>query len=307
MNIDNIIFVCQKGELELQARILATSLRYKLGDRVRIVAAIPHSIDLLSRNTLNTLAALNVEVQLIKEPSFHQYMNHKGTPYLHGNKIDACKQFTIKGNNLLIDTDVVIYNTFPQLLLKSNTVAVTKARGLTCSLFQEGNELQLEKLYNKFGSNFNESKYCNSGVIFYNSESNFSELWFDFTHRLIKDETIELEAKFPWADQLSLSLIVALPDIDFNELSVSKFNNWHPGWENDGSNYIHHYHNFWKIFQSFKTIHYLQELEEYLKDVSSGSAEIFLELPIRRYFEILNGWHDRLSNLKKRISSLEKK
>lgn len=313
MNVDNIIFVCQKGQLELQSRILSSSIRYKLGDNVNVVAAVPHEISLLSSNTIELLRKLNVKICQIEEPSFHQYITNKNKPYLHGNKIDACRLFTMPGVNLLIDTDTIIFNEIPNLDISYNTVAGCDARGLSCSLYREGNEEKLEHLYSEFNISSIDAKYYNSGVIFYHSESNFSELWFEITHNIINNNSLEVDEKFPWADQIAFSIISALPEINFLWLSDKSFNNFHPGFKLQGKNYIHHYHNIWRVFQNRNTMDFLTELESYLKKLSIES-NIFYELPLQKSFANLKFWQKRMSSLRaenkeqaEEIESLSKK
>lgn len=281
MSIDNVIFVCQKGKLELEAKILATSIRYKWGDDFRVVAAVPHSINELGANTIEVLEALKVEVLEIKNISFHKYITHYNSPYLHGNKIDACREFTIKGNNLLIDTDTFVLNKLPSILQDDINLSGSIARGVTCTLFKDENKDLLKSVVGELGGMYSKLKYYNSGVIFYSAESGFQDLWSDMTHKVIERPDIRTGAKFPWADQISFSVITTLEDIVFEELPALEFNSPFPGWRLNNPTYIHHYHNLWRNFQNRRTYEYLLELESFLNVISPGS-KIFYELPLRQ-------------------------
>lgn len=152
---------------------------------------MPHDIGLLSANTRSTLEALDVDVLKISEITFHQYIKPSGSPYLHGNKIDACREFTIEGNNLLIDTDTFVLNNLQDLLQVGENLAGSIARGMSCSLFKEENTELLRTIVEDMGDRFDAIKYYNSGVVFYNSSSNFQSLWSDITHKILNRDDIQ--------------------------------------------------------------------------------------------------------------------
>ena len=79
----NIVFVCQKGELELKALLLAWSLRKTHGASINLIAACPEYKDWsdLSALTLSALKELSVDIKKFT-PTF-------GSDYPIGNKISA--------------------------------------------------------------------------------------------------------------------------------------------------------------------------------------------------------------------------
>ena len=100
-------FVCQAGEIEAQAAILATSLRRHLPAATRLVACVPGPAAAWgspAADTIRHLEALDVAVTTIANPC--------GIDYPTGNKIPCVDVAPDAGHVVFLDSDVLVLENF---------------------------------------------------------------------------------------------------------------------------------------------------------------------------------------------------
>lgn len=97
-----VVFVCQSGEWELKALLLAASLRRWCGDAIELIAAVPNPPEIwgvLSDATEQQLKELGVRQQPIA--------NHWGTEFSHANKISCLRIQTSRQVLVFLDSDIL--------------------------------------------------------------------------------------------------------------------------------------------------------------------------------------------------------
>jgi hypothetical protein len=101
------IFVCQKGETELKALLLAASLRRFLRCNFELIAAIPSPVEEWGTPSAGTLAALQrMDVRLVA------IENVFGRDYPIGNKLSCLSVPTDADKLIFLDTDIVALREF---------------------------------------------------------------------------------------------------------------------------------------------------------------------------------------------------
>jgi hypothetical protein len=102
------VFVCQAGEWEIKALLLAGSLRRQLGACVDLIAAVPEPESVwgrLSAATLSMLARLNVKIVSVTNPV--------SPDFPHGNKIACLSVPHERPKLVLLDSDVLCLRAMP--------------------------------------------------------------------------------------------------------------------------------------------------------------------------------------------------
>jgi hypothetical protein len=104
-----VVFICQKGELEIKTALLAASLRHVFGNNISLRCSIPHIYGLETepeQDTLDFLESLGVEWQLFQNPM----MDEKTVP-LSGlqfsNKLFCFPANLEEGRVYFIDSDIL--------------------------------------------------------------------------------------------------------------------------------------------------------------------------------------------------------
>jgi hypothetical protein len=119
------VFVCQQGEIEAQAALLATSIRRWLPPETDIVAAIPGPAEHWGAPAADTLALferLSVRVASIA--------NRVGADYPIGNKID-CPSVDTKCRRLVfLDSDMLVLRAPDLAALAQPALAAVPASGI---------------------------------------------------------------------------------------------------------------------------------------------------------------------------------
>ena len=96
------VFVCQSGEWEVKATLLAASLRRHVSPDVELIAAVPHPSAVwgqLSETTIDALNTMNVRRVQIENPI--------DASFTHANKI-ACLAVPIRARTLVfLDSDII--------------------------------------------------------------------------------------------------------------------------------------------------------------------------------------------------------
>ncbi len=203
----NIVFVCQKGELELKALLLAWSLRKTHGASINLIAACPEYKDWsdLSALTLGAFKELSVEIKKFT-PTF-------GSDYPIGNKISALGLLPENAIGCFLDSDMLSLSHWNlEEALKNNESAAKPA-----DLGTWGNQDSWQKVYTALDmalpvrrvrltvSHQLSLPYFNAGFIATKMPQKLSFEWNE-SASLLNDTAFNLENKYPWLDQISLPI-----------------------------------------------------------------------------------------------------
>jgi hypothetical protein len=203
----NIVFVCQKGELEIKSLLLAWSLRKTHGKDVRLIAAIPQYKDwgFITEETHSILNELEVECKEFY-PSF-------GETYPIGNKISAMELLPPNEPGCFCDSDMLSLSCWKVVDALANNLAAAKPADLSTW----GSSEKWEKVYEAVSAPIPERRvrltvsqtlsfpYFNAGFVASSRPSDLASLWSDYAHRLDSDD-LDIENKYPWLDQISLPI-----------------------------------------------------------------------------------------------------
>lgn len=210
MDIKRIVFVCQSGELEIKAALLAVSLREVLGTASQLIAAIPEPTALwggLSALTYQLLAELGVDLLPIANPF--------GLRYPIANKIAALAALD-NGPALLLDSDIVCLHA-PSFVahLENPDVSIKPADALSSSMDDE----MWRTLYTRYELPLPERRvittvtemlsypYFNSGVVYVKDARLFAHEWMAACKTVDADDKVS--GKYPWLDQITLPLAIS--------------------------------------------------------------------------------------------------
>ena len=219
-----IVFICQSGELELKALLLAASLRKHLKQKnVELIAAIPEP-DLwgdISPRTRQLLAKLKVTEQIIRSPFKQEY------PI--GNKIAAMGVDTNASCTLFLDSDILCIDSFDITALQTEGM---KAKPADLATFCES-DTAWESVYGMFKLNVPDFKvlstvsrlpmlpYFNAGVVCVKNGAKFASSWLSIAKKV--DDNEQITNKRPWLDQITLPVSAVSLDYPF-ELTSEAFN-----------------------------------------------------------------------------------
>lgn len=200
-------FICQAGELELKALLLAASLRYYNPNlQAELVAAIPDE-SLWGEVSASTKALLNrlaVRIEPITSPF--------GNEYPIGNKFSALAVTTTADVTVFLDSDILCLRAFNEQDLATNGLLAKPADFNTFSYDQT----QWQQAYSLCGLPLPEERvlstvsqelmlpYFNAGVIAVGDGAKFSECWMAVARAVDADEKIS--NKRPWLDQITLPI-----------------------------------------------------------------------------------------------------
>jgi hypothetical protein len=203
----NIVFVCQKGELELKALLLAWSLRKTHGLAVNLIAACPEYKDWsdLSPITLSVLKELSVDIKKFT-PMF-------GSDYPIGNKISALGLLPENAVGCFLDSDMLSLSFWGLEGVLKNNDSVAKP----ADVGTWGNLDSWQKVYGALGmklpvrrvrltvSNQLTLPYFNAGFVATKIPQTLSLEW-SKNASLLNAGELNLQDKYPWLDQISLPL-----------------------------------------------------------------------------------------------------
>jgi hypothetical protein len=203
------IFICQQGELELKALLLAASLRPRLQCRGEIVAALPVPESFWgrpSRETLDVLDKLGVHLTTVE--------NRIDPGYPVGNKVSCFTVPTSMDKTFFLDTDILCMRPFFHEDRFRDTFNIRIAGHVTWGENRE----DWTYVYAKFGlappterfrtsvSHKETLPYYNSGVIGVHSGVDFGTMWLDCCLEIERDP--QIQRKRPWLDQIALPIAV---------------------------------------------------------------------------------------------------
>lgn len=211
MHKPTVTFVVHKGKLEIQALLLAASLRFFNQNNFNLIACIPENIshdkNFITKQTEIYLNSLNVVIKTTQNPI--------GNDYLIGNKLQ-CLSVADSAQRVFLDTDILCTKKLNLPILKNNEIGVKPADRKTYqwttdqwrSAYQKYADHTLKSKDIIFSSVFKEPMlpYFNAGVIIINGCHDFAYTWSQIAKAIDKDKS--LSNKRPWLDQLALPLAI---------------------------------------------------------------------------------------------------
>lgn len=202
-------FVCQAGDLEIKALLLAASIRRIWGAEVELVAAVPQPPELwgvLEPDVVDALEALNVHIQAVHNPWQREY------PI--GNKVAAATVQSKRRLRLVLDTDLLCCNV-PDLHWPDQARFLAKPADF-CTWGGDVRDWQaayaiagLENPPRRVVSTVSGAvmwPYFNSGVVAWKDCPEFADVWVETCREL--DAHPDVANKRPWIDQIGLPVAI---------------------------------------------------------------------------------------------------
>lgn len=208
--LERVAFVCQAGELEAQAVLLAASLRSHFPAGLKLIAAHPRLHGALRQTVVKALRDLEVEIATIENPL--------DKTYLIGHKLAALELLGGSGVGMFLDTDILVMRPpDPHKEALPGGLAAVPASGQICSL------ATWQHIYARFDLAFPQAApptlntrettapYFNSGMIAVPGAiaNGLAASWVDSAMQIDNDPAIPAEAKRPYLDQTSLPIAAA--------------------------------------------------------------------------------------------------
>jgi hypothetical protein len=219
----SFVFVCQQGRLEIEALLLAWSLRRFATCSYELLVAVPRPSSIWgepSDSTLSALAGLGGEIRYIE--------NRFDVAYPIANKLSclALDVGTEVGRRVFLDTDMMLVSEFggehPELAPR---LCATPARSATWFASPE----KWRQVYWMFGLEVPAARvratlsgelmppYFNAGFIAVDPDLPLAEAWLDCCRKI--DANPNLKRKRPWLDQTALPVAAALLGVEIAALS----------------------------------------------------------------------------------------
>ncbi|MFN2507815.1 MAG: sulfotransferase [Chthoniobacterales bacterium] len=204
------VFVCQQGDLELKALLLAASLRRFLRCDYESIAAVPSPPEDWGTPSRATFAALD-EMQV--RPV--EIRNEFGAEYPIGNKLSGFDVATDADKIVLLDSDIIMLREFgdqPRFAIPFN------AKPADLQTFSR-DEAAWRVAYETAGAQFPSMRfpstvsrefgppYFNSGFVAVDASVKFGEAWRECCHKVRADARVENKAV--WLDQIALPVAIA--------------------------------------------------------------------------------------------------
>ncbi|MDR3389385.1 MAG: hypothetical protein P4L92_20265 [Rudaea sp.] len=203
------VFVCQAGELEIKALLLAASLKRFLRCSYELVAAVPTPASVwgeLPASTVELLRSLGVRIEAIVNPV--------DPDYPIGNKLACLGIATTAEKIVFLDSDILCLREFHDEPCLASAFAAKPADLRTFSASAEDwrpmyaaarvnmPTLRLPTtVSNEFGL-----AYFNSGVIFADTRADLGAAWIECARAI--DAEPALRPHRHWLDQISLAIAV---------------------------------------------------------------------------------------------------
>ncbi len=187
------VFVCQQGELEANACLLAASLRFFLGPDVELVAAIPspkRSCKNPSQEALTFLADLNIRTETIS--------NTMGADIADSNKVLAIGIPTQATHTVYLDSSILVTGSFEiseftkaSLMAKPTSLGTSNASagGWENSYQKFGLSLPLRRVKTTVSEEL-QLPFFSLSVVAVKSGKLFSKAWLEVSKALYEDSKI---------------------------------------------------------------------------------------------------------------------
>ncbi|MDP9173336.1 MAG: sulfotransferase [Planctomycetota bacterium] len=204
------VFVCQGGELEIKASLLAASLRRHLKCEYELIAAVPgpaRGIVQPRSDTISFLRQLGARIVPIA--------NLIDPTYPIANKIDCLRIKSDADKLVFVDSDMILLRDFGD---QSRFAIPFNARPASCATFTGGDETWRE-IYRACGAPMPTTRirtthsgeyvlpYFNSAFIGVPGKSGFGDAWLECG--LTIDAMRDVPDKRPYLDQISLGVAAA--------------------------------------------------------------------------------------------------
>jgi hypothetical protein len=213
------VFVCQSGELEVKALLLAASLRRFIRTECELVATVPGPASVwgeLSASTRETLHALRVRIEPIVNPI--------GIDYPIGNKLACLAVPTAAEKIVFLDSDILCLRDLPDDTRMATAFAAKPADLRTFSA-SAGDwqpayaaarvEMPDAHLPTTVSGEFG-LPYFNSGVVFADAAADLGTAWIRCARAI--DGTASMRPHRHWLDQVSLAVAVRELSLEFTSL-----------------------------------------------------------------------------------------
>lgn len=184
----DIVFVCQAGELEKQAVLLAKSIRLFGGSiggsNLHAIIPIPEEVyGSINQRTLSFLDSLDVQLYFFKNPV--------NDSYWYANKLNAFNVEHRTNTVVFLDTDTLVFGDFSEIInTRKKDILVRPAMSVwPPGKSKKHGESVWKDIYAEFNLQFPERRvmsnnrkvemlpYFSTGVIFCASYLDFSKLW----------------------------------------------------------------------------------------------------------------------------------
>jgi len=217
------VFICQQGELEIKALLLAASLKHFLRCDYELIAALPQPATLWgtpSNETLTLLKRWGVKTVEIT--------NQVHDNYPIGNKISCFAIPTTADKLIFLDSDILCLQPFQHDPRFAH--ASFHAKPADIATYTE-NLQQWQTLYQLFARDVPELRvvttvsgeimppYFNAGVVAVRPSEEFFSTWLECCRRI--DAAPQIVNKRPYLDQIGLSVAVTLLGLDMDCLDDS--------------------------------------------------------------------------------------
>jgi hypothetical protein len=219
----SFVFVCQQGRLEIEALLLAWSLRRFATCSYEMLIAVPRPASIWgepAESTLSALVELGGEIRHIE--------NHFDTAYPIANKL-SCLGLEVGSDvdkRVFLDSDMLLVREFdgkrPEL---ARTLCATPERSATWSSSVE----RWKELYGMFGLEVPATRvratvsgevmppYFNAGFIAVDPDLPLAEVWLDTCRKIGANP--DVKRKRPWLDQAALPVAAARLGVEISALS----------------------------------------------------------------------------------------
>jgi hypothetical protein len=216
------VFICQQGELEIKASLLAASLHRYLQCDHELVAAIPTPVERWGKPTDHTNAFLEkIGVRLVP------IRNQIDEKYPIGNKVSCLSIETSADKIVFLDSDILMmsdfvhhprfeiaFNAKPADIASFSTAPqpwreVYKSAGVEMPATQVRATLSGELM----------PLYFNAGVIAVHCDAGLGEVWLDCCRAI--DQNPKVVSKRPWLDQIALPVAVTKLNLQVDLLDDS--------------------------------------------------------------------------------------
>jgi hypothetical protein len=220
----SFVFVCQQGRLEIEALLLAWSLRRFATGPHKVLAAVPRPASAWGEpadSTLSALAELGAEIRDVE--------NRLDVEYPIANKLSslALDVGSDIDKRILLDTDMLLVSEFAGGPALAPTLCATPARSATWSSSSE----KWQELYGMFGLEVPATRvqatvsgelmppYFNAGFVAVDPDVPLADVWLETCREI--DGNPNVKRKRPWLDQAALPVAAARLGLEIAALPES--------------------------------------------------------------------------------------
>ena len=226
------VFVCQKGNLEIESLLLAASLKRFLKCDYELIAAIPHPIEIFGKprtTTIDSLKKMGVRIvdiynDIVPKKNFEKR-------HLVANKYPCLRIPTDADKLIFLDSDILFYKDFfgdirfsiPLNLVRVGFLGASMYSGIYKEIF-ESMGIELPSLLIRIEKE-NKVTYTpphfNSGFVAIKTDlaPKLSKYWSDFFKKLEAEKTLENPLH---TDQIALALAVQKMNVPYEILFLDR-------------------------------------------------------------------------------------